>query len=130
MIVFCKSGANIVQLYDLQKFTRFSTYCNFFFFTFLGNHKCFCSGNNPFPRTKLQKKILRSGKHIIFRTEYLILRGEGPRDCELFSLYPQLLYLVPFFLGHYKEGNPEFLAAGAQAANGIGEWGFAALVHY
>ena len=87
-------------------------------------------GTTHFPVPNCKKKILRSGKHIIFRTEYLIIRGEGPRDCELFSLYPQLLYLVPFFLGHYKEGNPEFLAAGAQAANGIGEWGFAALVHY
>ena len=38
----------------------------------------------------------------------------------LFSLYSQLLYLVALLLGHYKEGDSEFFAAGAKAPYGVG----------
>ncbi len=51
------------------------------------------------------------------------------RGCMLFPFYPQLLYLVPFLLGHHKEGDPELLTASAQAPYCIGERSLAALVY-
>ncbi len=48
----------------------------------------------------------------------------------LFPFYSQLLYLVPLFLGHYEEGDSEFLTAGAKAAYCVGQWGLAAFVYY
>ena len=38
----------------------------------------------------------------------------------LFPFYSQLLYLVALLLGHYKEGDSEFFAAGAKAPYGVG----------
>ena len=49
--------------------------------------------------------------------------------CFLFPFYSQLLYLVPLFLCHYKEGDAEFFSSGTKAAYCVGKWCLSAFMN-
>ena len=152
----------------LHKSSRLNNIYLNFSSLFWGIINVFVLESHLFSEQIAENMILRSGKHIIFRTEYLFfveglwlfpwlfpmlfpvavsvavpdaVSGSCSRGCSwgcsrvwfrgcmLFPFYPQLLYLVPFLLGHHKEGDPELLTASAQAPYCIGERSLAALVY-